>query len=74
MIPRSGVDRGLRRYWEVILSHDSITDDCFYMDGFENAAEAVLLWLQGEELTHIRTCKEKCIVQSPGLRSEVAVS
>jgi hypothetical protein len=72
MIPRSGVDRGLRRYGEVILSHKFITDDSFYIDGFENAAEAVLLWLQGEETSQIRSCKEKWIVQRPGLRSEVA--
>ena len=72
MIPRSGVDRGLRRYWEVILSHETITDDSFYIDGFENAADAVLRWLQGEEPLQIRSCKEKWIVQKPGLRSEVA--
>jgi hypothetical protein len=72
LIPRSGLDKGLRRFWEVILCHDSITDDSFYVDGFENASEAVLLWLQGQEPSHIRTCKEKWIVQRPGLRSEVA--
>ena len=72
MIPRSGIDRGMRRYWEVILSHETITDDSFYIDGFENAAEAVLLWLQGDEPSQIRSCKEKCIVQKPGLRGEVA--
>ena len=72
MIPRSGVDRGLRRYWEVTLSHDSVTDDSFYVDGFENAAEAVLLWLQGEDLSQIRSRKQECIVQRPGSRGEVA--
>jgi hypothetical protein len=72
MIPRSGVDRGLRRYWEVVLSHESVTDDSFYVDGFENAAEAVLMWLQGEAVAQIRSCKENCIVQRPGLRGEVA--
>jgi hypothetical protein len=65
MIPRSGLDNGLRRYWEVILSHDRVTDDSFYVDGFENAADAVLLWLRGVETAQIRSCKQAYIVEKP---------
>jgi hypothetical protein len=72
MIPRSGQDRGLRRYWEVVLSHNSCADDSFYVDGFENAAEAVLLWLHGENSSQIRSCKQQCIVERPGVQSELA--
>ena len=68
MIPRGGRDGGLRRYWEVILSHGSHKDDSFYVDGFENAAEAVLRWLQDEQDSQIRSRIHESIVQRPGQR------
>lgn len=66
MIPRGGLDRGLRRYWEVILSLDSHKVDSFYIDGFENAAEAVLQWLRGEDCSQIKSYISESIVQRPG--------
>jgi hypothetical protein len=68
MIPRGGIDRELRRYWEVILSKASHKHDSFYVDGFENAAEAVLRWLQGEQDPQIRSCLGDSIVERPGQR------
>src|SRR5947209_8285279 len=68
MIPRGGRDRGLRRYWEVILIQGFHKDDSFYVDGFENAAEAVLRWLKGEQSSQIRSCVQESIVQRPGQR------
>lgn len=68
MIPRGGVHQDLRRYWEIILSHNSHKDDSFFVDGFENAAMAVLQWLQGRDSSQIRSCIEKDIVQKPGQR------
>ncbi len=67
MIPRGGLDRGLRRYWEVILSQDSHMVDSFYVDGFENAAEAVLQWLRCDG-SQVRSCVRESIVQKPGQR------
>jgi hypothetical protein len=72
MIPRSGIDRGLRRYWEVILSQHSVTAESVYVDGFENAAAAVLQWLRSGERSETHSCKERCFGQVPGLRAEVA--
>jgi len=68
MIPRGGTDRGLRRYWEVILSQDSDMHDSFYLDGFENAIEAILLWLRGSEASRLRSSINEYIVQKPGQR------
>ena len=68
MIPRGGIDRGLRRYWEVILSQDSHVADSFFVDGFQNAAEAVLQWLRGEENSQLRSFLGVYVVQKPGQR------
>jgi hypothetical protein len=68
MIPRGGTDRGLRRYWEVILSNGSDVRDSFYVDGFENAAEAVLEWLRNKESSEIRSCIREYVVRKPGQR------
>ena len=68
LIPRGGVQDGLRRYWEVLFSQGSHTDDSFYVDGFENAAECLLLWLRGEESSHVRSCIRAYIVDKPGQR------
>ncbi len=68
MIPRGGIDRDLRQYWEVILSKASHKRDSFYVDGFENAAEAILRWLQGEQGPQIRSCIGDSVVQRPGER------
>jgi hypothetical protein len=68
MIPRGGADRGLRRYWEVILSDASDVRDSFYVDGFENAAEAVLEWLRSKESSQIRLRVSKHVVRKPGER------
>jgi hypothetical protein len=43
-------------------------NDSFYVDGFENAADAVLQWLQGEESSQIRSCKRDYIVEKPPQR------
>ena len=65
MIPRSGIDRGLRRCWEVLLIESSHRYDSFFVDGFENAAEAVLQWLRGEDSSLIRLCIHEYIVEKP---------
>lgn len=68
VIPRGGRDGGLRRYWEVILRQRSDKAETFYVDGFENAAAAVLRWLHNEPCDHIRSCLQEFIVQRPGQR------
>lgn len=68
MIPRGGIDQSLRRYWEVLLGDRSRTDDSFYVEGFENAAEAVLNWLRGQSNSEVRLSIRQHIVQKPGER------
>jgi len=52
----------------VILDPESMANESFYVDGFENAAEAVLMWVRGNEASHIRFLMSAHIVRRPGER------
>jgi hypothetical protein len=40
--------------------------DSFYVDGFENAADGIRRWLQGDECARIRSHMHQSIVEKPG--------
>jgi hypothetical protein len=60
------IHRGKGRYWQVILDPESMANESFYVDGFENAAEAVLMWVRGNEESRIRSLMSVHIVRRPG--------
>jgi hypothetical protein len=62
------IHRGKGRYWQVILDPESMANESFYVDGFENAAEAILMWVRGNEASHIRSLMSAHIVRRPGER------
>src|SRR5947209_4091654 len=66
IVPRSGRDREMRRYWEVVFGQGQREgSDSFFVDGFENAAEAVLCWLRGEQTSEVKSCVGEHIVRKP---------
>jgi hypothetical protein len=68
LIPRGGLDGELRRYWEVLLIWDSSKAASFFVDGFENAAKAMLVWLRGNGESEARSYIREQIVRKPGER------
>ena len=65
MIPRGGIDKGLRRYWEVLLIDSSNLVDSFFVDGFDNAANGALRWLAKMDCSQVRFSISDHIVLKP---------
>jgi hypothetical protein len=62
------IHRGVDRYWEIILTLGEERCASFYVDGFAQAGEAIMRWLRGDEVGHIRSYIQQYIVDKPGKR------
>src|SRR5262249_408874 len=62
------IHRGRGRYWQLDLLKDEKIETSVYVDGLDFAAQAVLLWLRGDDCSAVLQAIESAIVNKPGER------
>jgi hypothetical protein len=66
--------RRTRRFWELRVGAPTEGILFAYVAGFEVNAEAVLLWLRGEDLAGVLEFIRPCLVPAGGYRVEPAIA